>query len=245
MTWWPSPWTVRTAWNRRSTRWPRSSGGASRPRRRAGPARSASGRATSGEAIPATDTLPLSASRLEQWAACGFRYYLAHLLGLAERDDPERLIEISPRPRPGVHAALERFLLDVLAAGAPQPHEPWTDEHRRRLLGIAAEVFDDYEARGRTGRAVHWKLDRTGLLALLDSFLQADDRHRAAHAARPERVELAFGMEGAEPVTVSLADGRVLAFRGRADRVDRGGRAGDRVGLQDGQGPQVPHDRPG
>ncbi|MGE0728107.1 MAG: PD-(D/E)XK nuclease family protein [Acidimicrobiia bacterium] len=176
----------------------------------------------SGEAIPATDTLPLSASRLEQWAACGFRYYLAHLLGLAERDDPERLIEISPLDRgSGVHAALERFLLDVLAAGAPQPHEPWTDEHRRRLLGIAAEVFDDYEARGRTGRAVHWKLDRTGLLALLDSFLQADDRHRAAHAARPERVELAFGMEGAEPVTVSLADGRVLAFRGRADRVDR------------------------
>ncbi|MCC6437244.1 MAG: PD-(D/E)XK nuclease family protein [Acidimicrobiales bacterium] len=175
-----------------------------------------------GEAIPATSAQPLSASRLEQWAACGFRYFLANLLGLADRDDPERLVEISPLDRgSGVHAALERFLLDALQDGPPDPCESWSQEQRLHLAELAGEVFDEFEARGRTGRAVHWKLDRVALLSMLDSFLHADDRHRAGRSVRPERVELAFGLDGAGPVTIALPDGRELAFRGRADRVDR------------------------
>jgi RecB family exonuclease len=176
----------------------------------------------SGEAIAATDTQPLSASRLERWATCGFRYYLSHLLGLAERDDPERIIEMSALDKgSGVHAALERFLAEVLEGEVPPPHEPWSDDARARLAAHAANVLDEYEARGRTGRAIHWNVTRAEVLALLDSFLDADNRHRSRTAARPERVELPFGLDDAEPVRIELPDGRVLAFRGRADRVDR------------------------
>jgi len=36
----------------------------------------------------------------------------------------------------------------------------------------------------------------------------------------PEAVEIAFGLDGAPAVEVPLSDGRTVAFRGRADRVD-------------------------
>lgn len=175
-----------------------------------------------GQPLPSTAEQPLSASRLETWAACGFRYFLGHVLGLGERDDPERVLDLSALDRgSGVHSVLEQFLLEVLEAVVPEPDQPWTAEQRGRAQDIALEVFAHYEARGRTGRALHWRLTRTELLAVLASFLNADDAHRAATTAKPERVELPFGLDGAEPVRIDLPDGRTLSFRGRADRVDR------------------------
>ncbi|HSL57647.1 MAG TPA: PD-(D/E)XK nuclease family protein [Acidimicrobiales bacterium] len=170
---------------------------------------------------PARDDALLSATGLERWAACGFRYLLASVLGLATRDDPERVVELSALDRgSGVHAVLERFLLEVLADGPPDPDTPWSPAWRARLHEIAAEVFAELEASGRTGRPLHWRLERERLTALLDDWLTADDRFRATTGARPERVELPFGFDDVAPVEVALGDGRVVRFRGRADRVD-------------------------
>lgn len=175
-----------------------------------------------GQPIPSTAERPLSATSLETWAGCGFRYFLRQVLGLSDRDDPERVLELSALDRgSGVHEALEDFLREVIEAGAPEPDQPWTAAERARLREIAEEKLDEYERRGRTGRAVHWQLTRADLLALLDGFLDADDEHRATTRAVPEQVELPFGLDGAEPVTLTLPDGRELRFRGKADRVDR------------------------
>ena len=163
----------------------------------------------------------LSATRLERWAECGFRYFLADVLRLDDRDDPERIVDLSPIDRgSGVHKVLERFLEEVIADGAPAPDEPWSAAHRARVQELAQEVFEEYEALGRTGRPVHWKVARRTILALLDAFLTADDDHRARRAAVPVATELAFGLDDQEPVVVELADGRTIRFRGRADRVD-------------------------
>ena len=176
-----------------------------------------------GEALPSTGTVPLSASRLETWAACGFRYYLGHVLGLADRDDPERVVELSALDRgSGLHHCLERFVAEAIEGGIPEPDHPWSDAARARLGEIATEVFAGYAARGRTGRALRWRLEEGMLLRSLDKFLDADNEQRAGGGTRPARVELPFGLDGAEPVRIELADGRVLFFRGRADRVDVG-----------------------
>ncbi len=176
-----------------------------------------------GAPIPSTAERPLSPTSLETWAACGFRYFLGAVLGLGDRDDPERMIELSPLDRgSGVHAVLERFLLEIIEEGPPSPGTPWTQQQRERVQQLAAEVFDDYEGRGRTGRPVRWKITKSDLLALLDDFLIADNVHRAVTRSTPERVELPFGMKGAEPLKLTLDDGRTLQFRGMADRVDRG-----------------------
>lgn len=172
----------------------------------------------------------MSASRLETWATCGFRYFLGHELGLAERDDPERTIELSALDRgSAMHEVLERFMTEQIQNGAPAPDEPWTDIQRARAQQIAHDVFEDYERRGRTGRRIEWQTQKSDLLALIDDFLTHDDRYRAAHRLTPEHVELEFGMGAADPLELALDHERVLRFRGMIDRVDRGPRNARRI----------------
>ena len=84
-------------------------------------------------------------------------------------------------------------------------------------------MFDAYERQGRTGRALLWRLTRTDLLNRIAAFADHDEAYRRATRTQPLDVELPFGFDGHEPVEVTLDDGRTLAFRGYADRVDRAG----------------------
>ncbi len=178
--------------------------------------------AASGELAPIGER-PQSPSRLETWAECGFKYFLAYVLGLGERDEPEDVVVLGPLDRgSGVHTVLERFVGDAIEAGRPAHDESWTEADRATLRSLAAAVFDDYEAAGRTGRAVTWRLVRADLLARLQEFLEYDDAHRSRNRAVPSRVELAFGLDDTEPVRIDVGDGRVLPFRGKIDRVDVG-----------------------
>jgi ATP-dependent helicase/DNAse subunit B len=121
-----------------------------------------------------------------------------------------------------IHHVLELFITEAMEAdgGMLKPQEPWSKEHRIRLHQIATDTFADYEARGRTGRPVHWEVRKKDLLAVLDSFLMADNTFRQGAGATPVRVELPFGLQGAEPLQIELPNGRSLRFRGVADRVD-------------------------
>ncbi len=178
-----------------------------------------------GQEIPGTDERPLSPSRLEAWATCGFRYFLAHVLELSDRDDPESVEEISAMDRGSlIHHVLEVFISEAMdpesASEMPKPDEEWSEEHRRRLHEIAAEAFVDYEARGRTGRPVHWEVKQKDLLAVLDLFLTDDNEFRRNNRATPVKVELPFGLQGSEPLPIQLPNGQSLRFRGLADRID-------------------------
>jgi RecB family exonuclease len=147
-----------------------------------------------------------SATRLETWAACPFRYFAEMVLGITVPEDPERVLQIDPLDRGSlVHEVLERFISGVMAG------EPRDEAH---LRVVAATVFAEYEARGVTGRAIFWQRDRDRLLGDLLEFLERD----AVHPGTPVRTELRFGTP--EPVRVDLGDGRAVAFRGSVDRVD-------------------------
>jgi hypothetical protein len=176
----------------------------------------------SGQPIPSTAEAPISATRLETRAQCGFRYFLGNVLGLRERDDPERLVDLSPMDRGSVvHAVLERFIAEAIDAGVPEPDEPWGPAERLRVHAIADGVFAEVEAMGRSGRALHWRMAKRNLTLLLADVLRQDDEHRRRTRSRPVSVELPFGLEDRDPVTLTLHDGRTLRFRGYADRVDR------------------------
>ncbi len=175
-----------------------------------------------GQPLGSGDDRPMSPTRLERWSACGFRYFLSHVLGLRDRDDPERVVDLSPLDRgSGVHLVLERFIGEAIDKGPPTPDEPWSAADRARLREIADEVFADQESRGRTGRPILWKVAKAELFAVLDEFSRADDRYRAETGSTPIRVELPFGFDDSEPVQLTLPSGRTMSFHGFADRVDR------------------------
>ena len=167
---------------------------------------------------------PISSSRLETWAACPFRYFLAHVLRLGERDDPEETTDIAANDRGSlVHEVLERFIGEAITrpGGSPSPSERWTAADRDRIEEVAQEVFDRYEAAGLTGRPLLWRRTKAELIDDLQTFLDHDDAHRASTGTRPVSVEMPFGMGGSAPLRLALADGRTLSFQGSADRVDQ------------------------
>ncbi len=173
---------------------------------------------------PATGEV-VSATRLEQWSTCPFRYFLAHVLRVPVEDEPERLLELSPLDRGTlVHAILERFVAEELAKPESErvpPGLPWPMERSVvRLVEILDEAAADAEARGLTGKAVLWSLHREEIASEVVQFLLADNRFRMDGSV-PESVEFPFGFEKSPPVEITVPSGAVVRFRGRADRIDR------------------------
>jgi ATP-dependent helicase/nuclease subunit B len=153
---------------------------------------------------PATDgKRVLSATRLQAWATCPHAYLLEHVLGVEVVDEPERRLRIDGLDRGSlVHEVLHRFVDG--------------DGHdAERLDKVAAEVFDEFAARGRTGRQLFWRRDRSRILADLQRFVAEDLAWRTTAKAEPVATEHRFD------TVMPLPNGRGLRVRGVIDRVDR------------------------
>jgi RecB family exonuclease len=179
-----------------------------------------------GLAVPSPTEAVMSATRLQTWAGCPYAYFVQYLLGAEAVENPEDTIQISALDKGSlVHEALEKFVVTILARAPeeqPGPDDKWTDDHHDLMKTIGLEACARFEARGVTGRPIFWRRDRRRILAELDRFLHEDEDMRYGRRTRPIAAELAFGFaEPDDAVPLTLADGRVLRFRGQADRVDR------------------------
>ena len=158
-----------------------------------------------------------SPSSLQSWAECPRRYLFSTVLGVAQRDDPDELLSISPADKGTlIHAVLERFIKERLGTA---PETAWSADDRARLMEIAHEECQEVVDRGITGAPLLWQIDRRRILGDLETFLDHDQAYRAANEVIPVMTELRFG--GDTPVTLDLGDGRVLKLRGFIDRLDR------------------------
>jgi RecB family exonuclease len=166
-----------------------------------------------------------SASALEQYAACPFKFFASHLLGLPEPspadDDLDAreggtLLHAVARD---VFAALQQAELLPLAGGARAPRE------RAVALDACDASLDAWEARGRTGPGALWSLRRELALAQVARLVEVEARRRSPLA--PAALEAAFGGPDDPPLRLPSPDGaRAIVVRGRVDRVDAGaGRA--------------------
>ena len=163
---------------------------------------------------------PVSPTALQNWAACPFRYFLGRVLRVAETAQPEDAIYISPMERGNlIHNALEEFIRE--APPRTSPGQPWSVDERSRLAAIGERLCGEFEAAGLTGRRLLWRLEREQILRDLERFLDEDQQMREEWGVVPAEVELSFGDDAGSAVTVSLEDGRSVAFRGRIDRVDQ------------------------
>ena len=169
-----------------------------------------------------------SPTRLQTWATCPFRYFLSNVLGIAAPEQPEEVATISSMERGSLlHSILERFIRTAQQQRAiPASDQPWTDDHRRQLIEIAEQAFQEAEQRGVTGKPLLWELAKNKMLSDLERFLKEDAKLRRKHGVSPHAVECAFGFpEDEHPTpldTVEWSSDKTgtLRFRGKIDRID-------------------------
>ena len=179
-----------------------------------------SGAAPASKYVARLKEAPVSATSLESWAACPFRYFLGHVLRLSALETPEDITTISARDRGTmVHEILKRFLDEsVLAAETPAPGESWSPESRQRLMRIAEEEFQKTAAKGIVGSPLLWRLTMLDVRDDLEAFLEDDAAVRVGHGTARTMAEAAFGFGGDSPTVHDPETG--MPFRGRIDRLD-------------------------
>ncbi len=163
---------------------------------------------------------PHSPSALQDWAVCPYRYFLGRVLRVAERDEVEDDLVISPLERGAlIHDILHTFFSSV--AGPRSPNDEWTESHRRSLAAIASDKCDAAERRGVTGRDLLWGRERQLIQDDLQEFLTRDNKRRADRGVIQVLSEYAFGLAGSPSVSFTLPDGRTARLRGKIDRIDQ------------------------
>ena len=185
-----------------------------------------------------------SATGIQNWAACPFRFLMGRVLGVAATEDveDERWWQIDAAERGSlIHKILERFFAEVAASGRPEPGAAYGPEDVRRMEAIAAEEFERAAARGVIGHPLVWDNQRAVILADLRTLLRYDAEQRGEGGWRPAHLEQGFGMgEGLWPaVTVTLPGGGSVVLRGIIDRVDRGAREFRVIDYKTGKDPRT------
>ena len=165
---------------------------------------------------------PLSATSLQQYADCPFRYFLSSVLGVHVTGEPDEE-RYDPRERgSAVHDVLERLVRAAIDTGKP-PGQPWTAQEHASAQAMLSAHAERMAADGKAGRAAVWEVHVTQWRRQLRRMLLADDAYRAAQAAQPVAVEHGFGKDGQNPpLTLDLPGGQV-ELAGYVDRIDRTG----------------------
>lgn len=163
----------------------------------------------------------VSPTALEAYAECPHAFFVDRLLRVEPLEQPEELLTISPlEVGTLIHESFEALVVEY-ADSLPGYGEPWTAQQKARLAEIADAKARELEGLGLTGHRRLWQRERIRILADLAWMLDDDDTWRQERNAKVVTSELAFGMNGEEPVEVTLPSGRVL-MRGSADKVDLG-----------------------
>ncbi|MCM2254772.1 MAG: PD-(D/E)XK nuclease family protein [Vicinamibacteria bacterium] len=172
----------------------------------------------------------LSASRLHDYAGCGFQYLLKHVLKLEPALAPEERTALDPLERgTAFHAVAEQLLREWRDAGAfPLQDDAAT---RARAEEIARAELAKIVAQSPPRFTALWERECALFLDLVRQFVKREAQSQAAPGApRPAHFELAFGRvhdaepgepHRAEPLTIPLPSGATLRLSGQIDRVDR------------------------
>lgn len=184
----------------------------------------------------------LSASSLETYARCPFRYFLETVLALKSWEEPEQILALLPRDRGVlVHAILYEFFSRLQQANQLPLSTQRSDDEQQLLTQIAGEHFERFAQTRPVGLPLLWELEREHLLRRLYAFLQRE--RRTAHGFCPAAFETFFGIGIEEtnqgigigesertptpqflppniPVPFRLDTGEEVQLRGRIDRID-------------------------
>ncbi len=176
--------------------------------------------------------LRLSASALETYARCPFRYFLTAVLGLPQWEEPEQVLALQPRDRGALlHDILQDFFTRAREIGWLPLAGKDKAVLRQLLQQIAHKHFHEFAQLGATGFPLLWDIEQERMLERLLRFL--DREYDAGEAFLPTAFEVQFGTDKQTekndgfsphfldgPVRFQLDDGEEIALRGRIDRID-------------------------
>ena len=174
--------------------------------------------------------LRLSASALESYARCPFRYFLSVVLDLVPREEPEHIMTILPRDR-GVllHDILYDFFSQLRTADRLPLATQRFPELQALLRHVSEEHFSRFARIRPVGLPLLWEMEREQMSRRLQAFLKRD---YGEVGFCPKAFEVQFGLGDEETgkeapyffplqsVPFTLDTGEDVQLRGRIDRVD-------------------------
>jgi len=177
--------------------------------------------------------MTLSASALETYARCPFRYFLNTVLGVVLQEDPELLLTIQPRER---GALLHEILHDFFSRLQAEQRLPLATQAPQALFQLLQTVaqahFAAFAVTRATGLPVVWEVEQARLLEQLTLLLTWEIEN--GQDFFPTAFEVQFGTENVrttstilppDAVRFGLDDGSAIHLRGRIDRIDVSGDA--------------------
>lgn len=166
-----------------------------------------------------------SASQLNDYGVCGFRYFAKRLLKIEALEDPEEGMDAAQRGSLN-HAILEKVYARIQEEGlriAP----PNLDRALALLVEVADDVFQTAPRQFGFRESALWKQEQRVLFRKLEALIRNDFSDKSPPVKgfdqaerQPYRLEMPFGMDD-RPVILPLDDGTHLHVRGYIDRVDR------------------------
>jgi ATP-dependent helicase/nuclease subunit B len=160
--------------------------------------------------------LRTSVSRLEEFAACPFRFFVRSGLRAEER----KVFELDARERGSFqHDVLKEFHLQATKNGAR-----WRDltpaRARAQIEKIAGELIENFRG-GLLRETAQSLFAARAMTESLQNFIEVTVGWlREQNEFDPSHAELDFGIENAPALEIDLAGGKKLALKGRIDRVD-------------------------
>ncbi|MFO7321784.1 MAG: PD-(D/E)XK nuclease family protein [Chloroflexota bacterium] len=166
-----------------------------------------------------------SASQLNDYGICAFRYFAGRMLQLEAQQEPDdgmTFMHIGSMN----HEILEHTYKQIGALGLSI--RPENAEIALSILrDVAREVLREAPKRLGFQPSALWEQEKQVLMRKLDAFVRHDfsDPDPLRRFGSGERtvyaVEVAFGEDGRDFITLDLGDAGPIRVRGRIDRIDR------------------------
>jgi len=157
-------------------------------------------------------TYAWSATQLNEWGACGFRFFARRVLNLREWAEPTEGME-----RTQLGAVFHSILQSAFEAYAAQQLGVTSanlERARALLRECAARVLDDAPRRFAFRATAWWEQERQEITRRLEQFLRDEAERNDKNPTQPFKIEMPFDAR-------VRWDDEWLRLRGVFDRVDR------------------------
>ncbi len=160
-----------------------------------------------------------SASRLNDYGKCPFRFWVTQMLGAEPYEEPSTELPVTVLGE-AYHLALETFYKAMVEKGLTLG----VSDHAQcvQLFEEATETAIQWlEAHAEVRRGEFWEYEKREIVFRLNRFFMHEhERALKEQAFTPMLLEAGFGFEGSAPPLAIEADGRKILIRGKIDRID-------------------------